>query len=142
MMKKQSGFTLIELMIVVAIVAILAAIAMPAYQSYTARSKFTELTSGASALKTQVQLCLLDTQALDSCDTNGSGNGWRIGEATDYATQYIHDIAVANGVITATASSGQGLNSYTYTLTPTSGANSSGTLKWDDGGTCKDHDLC
>lgn len=53
-MKNQKGFTLIELMIVVAIIAILAAIALPAYQDYTIRSRVTELAVMASSFKTTV----------------------------------------------------------------------------------------
>ncbi|MGE6164522.1 pilin [Aeromonas rivipollensis] len=56
-MKKQSGFTLIELMIVVAIVAILAAIAMPAYQNYTKKAKMTEVASATGAFKTAIEVC-------------------------------------------------------------------------------------
>ncbi|MGL5662155.1 MAG: pilin [Aeromonas sp.] len=56
-MKKQSGFTLIELMIVVAIVAILAAIALPAYQTYTKKAKMTELVAATGAVKTAVEVC-------------------------------------------------------------------------------------
>ena len=52
-MKKQSGFTLIELMIVVAIVAILAAIALPAYQTYTKKAKMTQLVTATGSLKTE-----------------------------------------------------------------------------------------
>ncbi|MFM5626641.1 MULTISPECIES: pilin [Aeromonas] len=56
-MKKQSGFTLIELMIVVAIVAILAAIALPAYQNYTKKAKMTELVAATGSVKTAVEVC-------------------------------------------------------------------------------------
>ena len=52
-MKKQSGFTLIELMIVVAIVAILAAVALPAYQSYTQKARFTEVVSSLAPSRQQ-----------------------------------------------------------------------------------------
>jgi len=56
-MKRQSGFTLIELMIVVAIVAILAAIALPAYQSYTKKAKATEITAAMGQVKTELEVC-------------------------------------------------------------------------------------
>ncbi|MGL5500067.1 MAG: pilin, partial [Plesiomonas shigelloides] len=57
-MKKQSGFTLIELMIVVAIVAILAAVALPAYQTYTLRAKYSEVIAAAGPAKTAVEVCV------------------------------------------------------------------------------------
>jgi type IV pilus assembly protein PilA len=56
-MKRQSGFTLIELMIVVAIVAILAAIALPAYQNYTKKAKMTEVASATGKYKTAIEVC-------------------------------------------------------------------------------------
>jgi prepilin-type N-terminal cleavage/methylation domain-containing protein len=57
-MKKQSGFTLIELMIVVAIVAILAAVALPAYQNYTKKAKMTEVASATGKYKTSIEVCV------------------------------------------------------------------------------------
>ena len=65
-MKRQSGFTLIELMIVVAIVAILAAIALPAYQNYTKKAKMTELVSATGGAKTAVEVCI-QTKGNDNC---------------------------------------------------------------------------
>jgi type IV pilus assembly protein PilA len=57
-MKKQSGFTLIELMIVVAIVAILAAVALPAYQNYTKKAKMSELVAATGKYKTSIEICV------------------------------------------------------------------------------------
>jgi type IV pilus assembly protein PilA len=58
-MKKQSGFTLIELMIVVAIVAILAAVALPRYKGYTNRAKFTEVVASIGPAKSAAETCIL-----------------------------------------------------------------------------------
>ena len=55
---QQQGFTLIELMIVVAIVAILAGVGMPAYQNYTKKAQFSEVIGATAAYKTGVEICL------------------------------------------------------------------------------------
>ncbi|MFQ2002208.1 prepilin-type N-terminal cleavage/methylation domain-containing protein [Aeromonas veronii] len=68
-MKKQSGFTLIELMIVVAIVAILAAVALPAYQTYTKKAKFTEVITATGAAKTALEICSQSGGTPDACVT-------------------------------------------------------------------------
>ena len=69
----QKGFTLIELMIVVAIIGILAAVALPAYQNYTDKAKYTEVVQSASALKTAVEVCVQVQGSFASCahGTNG-----------------------------------------------------------------------
>ena len=71
-MKTQKGFTLIELMIVVAIIGILAAIAIPAYQDYTVRSKVTELINAAGVCKTSVAE-YYQTKGVMPADTTASG---------------------------------------------------------------------
>lgn len=101
-MKKQSGFTLIELMIVIAIIAILAAIAIPAYQDYIARAQMSEAMTLASGPKVAVS----EVFAQDgTCPANGT-NG--IATATDINGKYVHSVttggaAAAAGGCTITA---------------------------------------
>lgn len=72
-MKGQKGFTLIELMIVVAIIGILSSFAVPAYQNYTKKAHATEMLNAASAMKTAVGVCLISGKT--NCKSETSGNG-------------------------------------------------------------------
>ena len=133
MLKKvQQGFTLIELMIVVAIIGILAAIAIPAYQDYTIRAKVTEGIGLADAAKTAV------AEAYQSGDlipgVSALAAGW---VPTASATKYVKSVAVAaSGLITVTYSAVvPQINAQTLMLSPNIGgvvlaAGKSGAIDW------------
>src|SRR5258708_29204189 len=78
----QKGFTLIELMIVVAIIGILAAVALPAYQDYTVRAKMSEVILAASACRTSI------TEVYQTGGTPPAANSWGCENTTGRATQY------------------------------------------------------
>ncbi|WP_416202008.1 pilin [Acinetobacter sp. NIPH 298] len=98
----QKGFTLIELMIVVAIIGILAAVALPAYQDYTARAKVSEVVLAASTCRTAVSEASQTGFSADATANNfGCGEG---GTENSPLSQYVQTIATdENGVITVTA---------------------------------------
>jgi type IV pilus assembly protein PilA len=119
MKRLQQGFTLIELMIVVAIIGILAAVALPAYQDYTIKAKVSEVILASSQCRTAIA----EVYQTGSASTAPGADGWGC-EATvgTNPTKYVSGISTdANGKITVTTSSAfnnTNVDNKTITLTP------------------------
>lgn len=126
----HSGFSLIELMIVVSIIGILSVIAIPSYQNYTERARFSEVVAATAPFKTAVSLALQEGDPIAEI-TNGADGV----PLSPNSTKNLLSIKVDNGIITATATdiaSGD-----TYILKP----NSDGS-EWSIDGTCVKDGLC
>ncbi len=121
-MNKQQGFTLIELMIVIAILGILIAIALPAYQDYTIRTKNAECLNVAAAAKLAVAETAQDRGGLAQITASNHGYAF---EATKYCEKV--EIEEGNGIITATTQKTGGDPLAVFKLTPTQ---SGGRIEW------------
>ena len=133
-MNVQKGFTLIELMIVVAIIGILAAVALPAYQDYTVRAKVSEIVLAASTCRTAVTEAVQTGGSLPAAGAYGCESS-----GTAAVSKYVQSVATSDaGAITVTATGDGGLKGAagkTVTLTPTGASQGGSITAWICSGT-------
>ena len=140
--KAQAGFTLIELMIVVAIIGILAAVALPAYSKYMDKAKFSEVMLATQAAKTAVEICAQDLGTVTGCSgTAGNTQGIPVDIATGAPGKYVDSVTTLDGLITVVPKSFGGVTA-TETYTIQAAIDVNGKVQWTVGGGCIAKQLC
>lgn len=133
----QAGFTLIELMIVIAIIGILSSVALPAYDNYMNKSQYTEAILLASSQRNIVQYVMLKKEPAVLADVDSGSLGL---PSIVPPTVAMHGIEIRDGVVIVTwKTDGTDLAGVTYTLSPGS---VTAPTTWATGGTCLTSGLC
>jgi type IV pilus assembly protein PilA len=147
----SKGFSLIELLIVIAIIGVLAAVAIPQYQQYTDRAKFVNIVTSMDEVRKGYQVCYFDNGNSASCDTpselgiSTSATNWTT--VSSVLNKYIGSLGTntaASNIITFTATASTGgftsaAQGKTYILT---GTDTAGRVTWSITGTCIASKLC
>lgn len=120
-MNYQEGFTLIELMIVIAIIAILSAIGLPAYQGYLQKAALTDMLQTAMPYKTAVELCAIERGGSGNCSAGSNG------VPAEQTSRYVSALTTNAGVITLTGQ--ESLQGLSVKLSPQWNSND-GQLSW------------
>lgn len=150
---KNKGFTLIELMIVIAIVGILAAVAVPQYSQYTKKAKFSEIKLAVSPIKSAIELCYHNNAGDDACNTLASVAGIS-GQVTPRDLERAASASLVGSVvitgatfpiIEVTSAIQEGFNGETFILTGiaegTPGLDRT-VVDWEESGTACDEGYC